>query len=92
MYWNGSKWVTDKPNSEPRETISIPKNVVAIAIESTIYPRDKSAYERRWTFPVNKAGQASFYWAGLNIGNGYQGRLCFIYRNGRKRVVWRKYS
>lgn len=75
-----------------QRTIEIPKNVVKIAIESTKRPTERSAYERRWTFDKRKSGLVGLYWASLNIGRGYRGRLVFIYRNGFRRVVARKIS
>jgi len=75
-----------------KETLDIPKNVVEIAIETTIHPTDKSAYERLWTFNLKQLGMASMYWSGLNIGRGYKSRLVFIYRNGFRQVALRKVS
>lgn len=78
------------------QSVEVPKNVVRIVIETTKRPTDKSAYEH-WKGFSRKTGtlnlyNVGFYWSGLNIGNGYKARLVFIYRNGHRRVVWRKYS
>lgn len=54
-------------------------------IEVTKTNKPKSAYKVRWANLDSMT--ASFYWDGLNIGNGYKARMRCVQT---KRIIWRK--